>query len=260
MLHYPVVYSLFERERVDAHTQGTVLVPTIKNLYHIQCQYVDELSSLVWIKLQHPYLDSYYPSRLRVAPGFIPLAFESAAIFFIIGVSSVYMAGFPTQPLPFLSLQHSPLWAYGTYHIWPCAAIRCFPSTSPQGACFARQLPNWIFFVYFFRRLERIWKFKFQIDSTSVSTSPDSTSMSSKHASSSSSPVMSTPFSKAFSMITPVFSSISPAAVNQQYQQLVLQQQQPRAKVGSIQGQGYSRARANKMLGYSRASIKARVF
>ena len=43
--------SLKERERAAAHMQGTVftlarlkIVPTIKNLYHIQCQYVDKLS------------------------------------------------------------------------------------------------------------------------------------------------------------------------------------------------------------------------
>ena len=54
MLNYPAVYSLSEREGVAAHMQGTVftsarlkIVSTIKNLYHIQCQCVDELSSLV---------------------------------------------------------------------------------------------------------------------------------------------------------------------------------------------------------------------
>ena len=48
------VYSLSERERAAVCMQGTVftlarlkIVPTIKNLYHIQCQYVDELSSLI---------------------------------------------------------------------------------------------------------------------------------------------------------------------------------------------------------------------
>ena len=35
------------------------IVPTVKNLYYIQCQYADELSSLVGIKLQHPFPDSY---------------------------------------------------------------------------------------------------------------------------------------------------------------------------------------------------------
>ena len=44
------LYSLSERARMDAHMQGTVftlarlkIAPTIKNLYHIQCQCVDEL-------------------------------------------------------------------------------------------------------------------------------------------------------------------------------------------------------------------------
>ena len=57
-----VLAILREREREAVNMQGTVLplaklkiVPTIKNLYHIQCQYVDELSSLVRIKLQHPF-------------------------------------------------------------------------------------------------------------------------------------------------------------------------------------------------------------
>ena len=43
-----------ERERAASHMQGTVftsaklkIVSTVKNLYHIQCQCVDELSSLV---------------------------------------------------------------------------------------------------------------------------------------------------------------------------------------------------------------------
>ena len=54
MLNYPAVYSLSEIEIAAAHMQETVstaarlkIVPTIKNLYHIQCQCVDELSSLV---------------------------------------------------------------------------------------------------------------------------------------------------------------------------------------------------------------------
>ena len=45
MLNYLVIYSLYERERVSVNMQGTVLilarlkiVPTIKNLIHIQCQ------------------------------------------------------------------------------------------------------------------------------------------------------------------------------------------------------------------------------
>ena len=49
-----------KRERAAAHMQGTVftfarfkIVPTIKNLYRIHCQCVDELSSSVRIKLQH---------------------------------------------------------------------------------------------------------------------------------------------------------------------------------------------------------------
>ena len=53
MLTYPAVYSLSERVRMASHMQGTVftlarlkIVPTVKNLYHIQCQCVDELSSL----------------------------------------------------------------------------------------------------------------------------------------------------------------------------------------------------------------------
>ena len=52
MLNYPDVYSLSEGEREAAHMQETVftsarfkIVPTIKNLYYIQCQCVDELSS-----------------------------------------------------------------------------------------------------------------------------------------------------------------------------------------------------------------------
>ena len=61
MLNYPgkSTYSLSthcpkERERAAAHMQGTVftlarskIVSTIKNLYHIQCQCVDKLNSLV---------------------------------------------------------------------------------------------------------------------------------------------------------------------------------------------------------------------
>ena len=54
MLNYPAVYSLSEKERAAAQMQGTVftlarlkIVPTIKKFYHIQCQCVDELSSLI---------------------------------------------------------------------------------------------------------------------------------------------------------------------------------------------------------------------
>ena len=56
---------LSELEKAAAHMQGTVftlarqkIILTIKKLYHIQCQSVDELSSLVWI-VQHPFPDSY---------------------------------------------------------------------------------------------------------------------------------------------------------------------------------------------------------
>ena len=48
------IYTLSELEKVAAHMQGTVFTlarekknSTIKNLSHIQCQCVDELSSLV---------------------------------------------------------------------------------------------------------------------------------------------------------------------------------------------------------------------
>ena len=65
MLNYQIDDSLSEREGAAAHMQGTVptlvrlkIVPTIKNLYHTQCQCVDELSSLVRIKLHHPFPDS----------------------------------------------------------------------------------------------------------------------------------------------------------------------------------------------------------
>ena len=82
--------------------QGTVftlarlkIVPIIKNLYNIQCQCVNEWSSLVRIKLQYPFPDNYQPSRQHIDPHFFPLAFESAAVFFIIDESSVSMEGFP---------------------------------------------------------------------------------------------------------------------------------------------------------------------
>ena len=55
------------------------IVPTIKNLYHIQCQCGDELSSLK--KKNH--ILSLTRSRPRIDPGFYALAFESAAVFFI---------------------------------------------------------------------------------------------------------------------------------------------------------------------------------
>ena len=52
-----------QRERVAVNMQGIVftfarlkIVPTIKNLHHIQCQCVDESSSLVEIKLEHSFL------------------------------------------------------------------------------------------------------------------------------------------------------------------------------------------------------------
>ena len=45
MLNYPAVYSLSEKQRVAVNMQGIVftltrlkIVPTIKNLNHIQCQ------------------------------------------------------------------------------------------------------------------------------------------------------------------------------------------------------------------------------
>ena len=57
----------YTRERAAGNMQGTVftlarlkIVSTIKNSYHIQCQCVNQLSSSVWIKLQHPFPDSYY--------------------------------------------------------------------------------------------------------------------------------------------------------------------------------------------------------
>ncbi len=53
------------------------IVHTIKNLCHIQCQCVDELRSSARLKLQHPFSDSYQPSRPHVDPGFYPLAFEN---------------------------------------------------------------------------------------------------------------------------------------------------------------------------------------
>ena len=87
---YQNVYSLSKRERAAAHARNCVYLITIENssyimnLYHIQCQCVDVLNRLVWIKLQHPFPDSYLSSKLRVDPSFFPLVFESAAIFSII--------------------------------------------------------------------------------------------------------------------------------------------------------------------------------
>ena len=53
MPNYPAVYSLSERERGCTHARNYLskmkIVPTIKNLYHIQCQCVNELRSLVWL-------------------------------------------------------------------------------------------------------------------------------------------------------------------------------------------------------------------
>ena len=69
MLYYSVIDFLSERE--SDSMQGTVftlarlkIVPTITNLFHIQCQCVDELSSLAWIKLEYPFLDSYQAGRV----------------------------------------------------------------------------------------------------------------------------------------------------------------------------------------------------
>ena len=65
MLKYLVVHLLSERERGATDMQGTVFtlaklkIDTIKNFHHIQCQCVDELSSLVRIKLKQPFPDSY---------------------------------------------------------------------------------------------------------------------------------------------------------------------------------------------------------
>ena len=52
-------------------------------------QELDELTNLVWIKLQHPFPDNHLPSRPPVDPGFITLAFKSVAIFFIIDESTI---------------------------------------------------------------------------------------------------------------------------------------------------------------------------
>ena len=53
MLHYLAIYMLSEREKAATHKQGTVFTLARLNtfyyheLYHIQCQCVDELSRLV---------------------------------------------------------------------------------------------------------------------------------------------------------------------------------------------------------------------
>ena len=61
---HPLTVRKRERE-VTAHMQETVftleklkIVPTIRNVHHIQCQCIYELSSLVGIKLQHPFPES----------------------------------------------------------------------------------------------------------------------------------------------------------------------------------------------------------
>ena len=94
------------------------VVPTIKNLYHNQCQGVDQLSSLVWTKFEHPIPDNYWPSRPCVYPGFLPLVFKSAAVFFIIDESSISKVIFHTA-------MHSKL---------------KFSIHLPQRACFTCQL------------------------------------------------------------------------------------------------------------------------
>ena len=88
MLNYPAVYSLSESEWAAVLMQGSVF-----NLVLPDC--VNELYSLVWIKLKHPFPHSYQPSRLCVDPGLSPLAFESTAIFLITDKSSVSMGSFP---------------------------------------------------------------------------------------------------------------------------------------------------------------------
>ena len=55
MINYPAcLLAVRKKEKATAHMQGTVftsarlkIVPTIMNLYHIQCQCVDKLSSSV---------------------------------------------------------------------------------------------------------------------------------------------------------------------------------------------------------------------
>ena len=65
MLHYLVIYSMSERERMAVNMQETVsilarlkIVPTIKNLYTMP-EHVDKLSSIVRVQLQQHFPDSY---------------------------------------------------------------------------------------------------------------------------------------------------------------------------------------------------------
>ena len=92
-----------ERERATAHMPGTVftsatlkIVPTIKNLYHIQwlvCWW--SKYSSVWIKLQHPFLDRQATCRSRS----LSFGLWICRLLFIIDESSVSIARRP----PFLS-------------------------------------------------------------------------------------------------------------------------------------------------------------
>ena len=103
------------KERAALHMQGIAftlarskIVPTTINLNHIQCQCADDLSSLVWKNLHHPFSDRYLPRRPCVDPGFSPVAFECATIFFITYESSVSMASFQDYHFLFLKGRTTP--------------------------------------------------------------------------------------------------------------------------------------------------------
>ena len=127
---------------LSAHMEGTVftlarlIVPTIKNMYHIQCQFVDESGSLIQIKLQHPLLDSYHPkSLLCIQVLFLwpsnlrPFSSSMANLAFKWRVfqATISILSFSIKS----SSTHRVINIRQIYHILPCAAVRSLPSISP---------------------------------------------------------------------------------------------------------------------------------
>ena len=149
MLNYPACLLTVRKRESASYMQGTLftsarlkIVSTIKNLNHIQCQCVDELSSSVRI-LQHPFLDRYQPRRSRVDPYFFPLA-KNLHPFLELKNLAVFWKVFLDHHFLFKSRSYHPRTLDSPGYertgdrpmcrIKACVAIQSFPSTSPLSA------------------------------------------------------------------------------------------------------------------------------
>ena len=79
-----------KRESGCTHARNCVylskieIVPTITNLYHIQCQCVDKLSSLVWIKTPSSFSWQLLTKQAACGCMFLYFGIQSVAIFLLL--------------------------------------------------------------------------------------------------------------------------------------------------------------------------------